>query len=309
MKSTRPQLRNISFAVLTLAATQSIHAQIYDISAGNGYNIYETPATGGASSLFATVPGYSYSLALSGNDLFVGEVSPNNVIEYNATTGVQNTNFNISASDPVGLAVSGLTLYVDNRGNAAGNGSISAYNINTGVGTTIISNLAQPQALASYNGNLYVGLNNGGLTGAGSIEEFDALGDQIGTFSVTGLSNPEGITFSNGNLYVTDEGSTTVGEYNATTGAAINASLITGINNPYGISTLANGNLVIASESPQGPVYEYDPNGNLLSSSYVTGPGVQYATGIVATPEPQAWVLLLAGMAALVVLTRKRLHV
>jgi hypothetical protein len=35
---------------------------------------------------------------------------------------------------------------------------------------------------------------------------------------------------------VLNAGSGTVGEYNATTGAAINANLITGLTNPYGLA-------------------------------------------------------------------------
>ena len=42
------------------------------------------------------------------------------------------------------------------------------------------------------------------------------------------------IAVSGGNLWVANTGSGTIGEYNATTGAAINAALISGLSVPIG---------------------------------------------------------------------------
>ena len=45
---------------------------------------------------------------------------------------------------------------------------------------------------------------------------------------------------SGSDLFVTLFGNNTVGEYNATTGAAINASFITGLNQPFALAVSAS---------------------------------------------------------------------
>jgi hypothetical protein len=41
-----------------------------------------------------------------------------------------------------------------------------------------------------------------------------------------------------GNLFVINNTNGTIGEYNATTGAAINSSLVSGLDGPYGIAVV-----------------------------------------------------------------------
>jgi hypothetical protein len=56
------------------------------------------------------------------------------------------------------------------------------------------------------------------------------------------LNNPSSIAISGNDLFVGNNGTDTVGEYNATTGAVINASFITsGLNQPLGIVVLPQG--------------------------------------------------------------------
>ena len=53
---------------------------------------------------------------------------------------------------------------------------------------------------------------------------------------VGGLSVPNQMALFGRHLFVTDGGNSTIGEYDATTGAAINPSLIPGLNQPFGIA-------------------------------------------------------------------------
>jgi len=50
------------------------------------------------------------------------------------------------------------------------------------------------------------------------------------------LSYPWGIGILGNNLYVANYSNGTIGEYDATSGAAINSSLVTGLNFPVGIA-------------------------------------------------------------------------
>jgi hypothetical protein len=55
---------------------------------------------------------------------------------------------------------------------------------------------------------------------------------------ITGLSLPAAIAVSGGNLFVTNELTGTIGEY-TTSGATVNASLVSGLHLPYGIAVVS----------------------------------------------------------------------
>jgi len=55
-----------------------------------------------------------------------------------------------------------------------------------------------------------------------------------------------------GNIYVTNYFASTIGKYDATTGAAVNASLVTGLSTPQNLAFDANGTLFVASLGNNG---------------------------------------------------------
>ena len=59
------------------------------------------------------------------------------------------------------------------------------------------------------------------------------------------MNYPESIALSGNDLFVSNEFGGTIGEYNATTGAAINASLITGVGEPEGIAVSGSNLFVV----------------------------------------------------------------
>jgi WD40 repeat protein len=74
-------------------------------------------------------------------------------------------------------------------------------------------------------------------------------------------------------LYVTQVQAGTVGEYNATTGAVINASFITGLSAPNAL-LLSGSDLLVANES--GSVGEYNAStGAAINQSFITGTNFQ----------------------------------
>jgi hypothetical protein len=63
--------------------------------------------------------------------------------------------------------------------------------------------------------------------GGTTIGEFTLSGNLVNANLVTGLHDPIGVALYNGNLYVAN--GKNIGEYDATTGAVINPSFITGL--------------------------------------------------------------------------------
>ncbi len=75
---------------------------------------------------------------------------------------------------------------------------------------------------------------------------------------------------SGNNLFVTNFFSNTIGEYNATTGATINANFITGLNGPIGLA-LSGNNLFVACQF-SNTVGEYNATtGAVVNANFITG--------------------------------------
>jgi hypothetical protein len=77
-------------------------------------------------------------------------------------------------------------------------------------------------------------------------------------------------------IYVANANAGTIGEYNASTGAAINASLVTGLSNPFGLAVDGSGHLYVASansgNSGSGTIGEYNAStGAAINTALVTG--------------------------------------
>ena len=98
-----------------------------------------------------------------------------------------------------------------------------------------------------------------------------------------------------GDIFVTNYNGT-VGEY-TTSGATVNASLVSGLYEPMGIA-VSGSNLFVANYS-SGTIGEYDAiTGATVNASLVSG--LSYPYGIAVTPEPATLsVLALGGLAIL----------
>jgi hypothetical protein len=91
--------------------------------------------------------------------------------------------------------------------------------------------------------------------GDDTIGEYDATtGATINANFITGLQNPTGLAVLGNTLFVANQTSNsgspmfipgTVGEYNSTTGAAINVNFITGLSSPGGLAVSANSLFVV----------------------------------------------------------------
>jgi hypothetical protein len=175
--------------------------------------------------------------------------------------------------------------------------------------------------VAVLGNNLFVANDGNYAAGQGSIAEYNATtGALINASFIAGLSGPEGITISGNNLYVVNNAAYdgpyhqlsnvgSIGEYNATTGAAINASLVPNLYQP--VATVIVGNDLYVTSNPDvygqpgfftnttGVVGEYDAtSGATINASLISG--FQDPQGIVyIAPEPGTWIMLAIGAAAL----------
>ena len=95
-------------------------------------------------------------------------------------------------------------------------------------------------------------------------------------------------------LYVSQQGNNTVAEYDATTGALINSTFITGVSNPFSLAL--SGNNLFVAEFSGGRVGEYDATtGAAVNASFITGLSSPAAVALsgnnlfVAATEPSQW--------------------
>ena len=138
-------------------------------------------------------------------------------------------------------------------------------------------------------------------------------------------------------IFVANNGSATIGEY-TTSGATVNASLVSGLNNPSGIAAsggdlfianvgngtigeyttlggTVNASLVSGLNSPEGiavsggdlfvanyyggTIGEYTTSGATLNASLVSGLGGPIGLAVEDVPEPSTWAMLLGGLGLL----------
>jgi hypothetical protein len=160
-----------------------------------------------------------------------------------------------------------------------------------------------PGTVGEYNATTGAAIN-------ASLIPYDNSGSQFDPF--TGLpSYPVGLAVSGNDLFVANWGQTngtTVSEYNATTGAGINASFITGLHGPSGLAL--SGNNLFVVNNVGGTVGEYNATtGAPINASFITGLNGPAALVVVPVPEPSAWSMIaVGGVALLGMMLRKKHH-
>ena len=90
-----------------------------------------------------------------------------------------------------------------------------------------------------------------------------------------------------------------IGEYNAATGATVNATLISGLNGPGGIA-ISGGNLFVANFA-SGTIGEYTLSGETVNASLISGLNQPTDIAVVSrsvSDASSAWTLLLLSLTA-----------
>ncbi len=225
-------------------------------------------------------------------EIFVSDDFQNTIGDYSVSGAGITPSLIPGLTTPYGLAVSGGNLFV--ASGSLGNGRIGEYDATSGaaINANLISGLSQSStAIAVSGGDIFV--LDQASTGAGVIKEFDAVtGASVNDSLVSGLtSRPLTIAVSGGNLYVMNEGtfnangyvagSGTIGEYNATTGATVNAALLSGLALPGGFAV--SGGTLFVTSTLNNTIGEYNAaTGATVNSAFVSGlvgPGAVTAAG------------------------------
>ena len=202
-----------------------------------------------------------------------------------------------------GIAVSGSNLFIS----YTGDNSIREYTTSGAtVNASLITGLPSgPVSIAVSGSKLFVVSYT-----AGTIGEYTTSGATVNAALITGLTpvdqfggphpGPYGIVVSGSDLFVTNSEAGTIGEY-TTSGATVNASLISGLSAPLGLA-LSGSNLFVA-ELGNGTIGEYTTSGATVNASLITG--LDSPFGIVVVPEPSTALLLSPGFVGLAVRARR----
>jgi streptogramin lyase len=251
-------------------------------------------------------------VAVDGNNhLFVGYYN-NVVVKYDATTasilGYINgyNNGGQGLQEPLSIATDfGNSLFIGQVVPLVPSilrlGWVGKYDIGTGnsitdrlLETTSYTFEVRYTALAvDRNNNLFAALN---LSGVGKYDATTGVGNRF--FVESG--QPTGLAVDALNhLFVADHYDNTIGEYDATTGAAIHVPFISGLNQPGGLTLDGNNHLFVVN-SGNGTVSEYDATtGGTINATFISGLGFPTSIAFLApVPEPSSLLLVATAAAA-----------
>ena len=235
-------LYGAAFVVVLGSIANTSSAQIY-VANRNLNTVSEFSLSGALiNPALVSDPNYGYDVAVAGNNLFFTTSGGSSTLgEFNATTGATVIPSMVSGLQIGGVAVSGNSLYASSAHTPLPDGTVT-------------------QSIAVFNASTGALVNN-------------AL--------ITGLNGPTSVAVSGNNLYELNYHDGSIGKYDATTGAVINASLV-GLSDPAPQFIAVSGNDLFVSDSTQDRVLEYDATtGTLLNQNFITGLFGAYGLAVV----------------------------
>jgi hypothetical protein len=183
--------------------------------------------------------------------------------EYSLSGAAVNPSLITGIEGPGGIAASGNDLFITNAFSGAANGltqdTVSEYTTSGQLlNPSFIAGLNEPISIIAVGQNLYVGNVN---AGDGTIGEYNTSGGVVNaslfTTGGTYYGEPYGLAVCGGDIFVTKPYySNTIGEYDATSGATVNADLVSGLDYPFGIAAYG-GNLFVGGFY-DGTIGEYN---------------------------------------------------
>ena len=188
---------------------------------------------------------------------------------YDGKTGTFDPTLVTGLHGPQAIAEAAGKLFVVN----SATGTIGEYDAEAGtaLNPALIMGLHGRVGIAAFGDNLFV-------TSAAThrIDEYSATTGQLiqlGFVMGLKLKGPAELTVAGGNLFVVNstasKNSESIGEYNATTGATVNSSLVTGLHGRVDIAV--SGTNLFVTNVPKGSIDEYDAvTGALLTAGFVT---------------------------------------
>jgi hypothetical protein len=256
---------------------------------------------------------YPDQIAISGSDMFVVQDSNGTVGEYTTSGATVNASLITGLTNPIGIAVSGSNLFVSSdNNNTAGAGKIGEYTTSGAtVNASLITGLFSPANLAVSGSNLFVAEVN--IAGGYEVGEYNTSGSTVNASLITipGFEQVTAVVVSGSVLFISygrivpgQNGIAhigTIAEY-TTSGATVNAALISDSNVPLGIAV--SGSDLFVVDNLTGTLAEYTTSGSVVNASLITGLTDPYDVALVPVPEPSAGALLAAGIVSFAVRQR-----
>lgn len=201
------------------------------VGTGSAVEAYTTSGATVSTSLISVPNMLPISLDVAPNgNLYVLDYSNLKLRVYTTSGAVVNSSLISFSGTPTAMTVdaSGNVYVTDYYA-----GTVSLYNSSgTLVNSSLVTGLVHPYGVAINSGNLYVSSTGSSSSASGFIGEYSLGGTAINASLVTGLAEPYGMAFDNGDLFVANRGlyvgGGSIGEYNATTGAPVQSTLISG---------------------------------------------------------------------------------
>jgi len=219
-------------------------------------------------------------LLARGQVYVTNDTGPFTVSSFSASGSLLNSallnsgNSSLGLTNPVGIVVSGSTLYVANYGA----GTVGEYTTSGAlINASLVSGLYHPWGLALSGSTLYVADNGTGTVSAYTVSGASATAD--GSFTaITGQPQVMGVAVSGSNLYISNYASSvsntaytgSISVYNAATGAALNGGVpvVTGLDGPASLT--ASGSTVYASMVFGDSVGAFTISGTTLTNPNAT---------------------------------------
>ena len=241
--------------------------------------------TSGTNQNLNLITGLSHpgGIAISEGKLFVANRDTGVISVHTLSGALVNPSLVNGLSGPSFLALGGGNIYVLNN-----NGTIGKYTTSGAtVSASLISGMPNATGIA-VSGNFLLVAD----FAANTVSKFTTSGDLVSASFITGLNNPEGIAISEGKLFVANGtfGPTpngpygvfnlaTIGEYDANTGATINAALVTGLSTPNQVA-VSKGYLFVLSQSGSH-LGEYTPAGATVNATLLNFLNGSFSVAIV----------------------------
>ena len=199
---------------------------------------------------------------------------PGTVGEYNGATGTFDPSLVSGLNMPQAIAVAGDNIFVVNSVGGKFGQSIGEYNAVTGVSINdhLISGLQGRVGVVAFGDILFVT-----SSATHRIDEYNAT---TGTLTQSGfvkglkLKGPAELAVAGGNLFVVNSSTAgkngeSIGEYDATTGATVNSSLVTELHGRVDIAV--SGTSLFVASSATHRIDEYDTTTGMLVAELVKG--------------------------------------
>lgn len=195
--------------------------------------------------------------------------------EYTLSGGVVNASLITGLYAPSAIDAAGSSLYVSSfipqplpGGGYTGSYAVGEYTTSGhAVNAELVSGLLDPDGIAVSGTDLYAAYSDGGTPSHVGKYSTSASTRVENFIPALGYLNASDVAASGSNVFIVNFMAGTVGEYTSS-GTAVNASLISGLNGPDAIA-VSGSNLYVLDE--YGTVGKYSTDGAVVDASLIAG--------------------------------------